>query len=64
MQFSVVCILVFTQQVAVVNFNDDDRDLQILREVRDTAFRSHSVSDELRALKAKMYQLENDFRHL
>ena len=42
----------------------DDIDMQILRNVRQTAGRSKHISNELKTLKAKVYGIENDLRHL
>ena len=42
----------------------DDLDMQILRNVRRTAGRSKHMMGELKNLKAKVYGLENDLRHL
>lgn len=42
----------------------DDIDMQILRNVRRTASRSNTIMDDLKTLKAKVYGLENDLRHL
>ena len=42
----------------------DDIDMQILRNVRKTAGRSKELVDELKTLKAKVYGMENDLRHL
>ena len=54
-----------------IGFGDDlnevrpeDLDMQILRNVRRTAGRSHHLMGELKTLKAKVYGLENDLRHL
>jgi len=42
----------------------DDLDMQILRNVRTTAGRSKKIVGELKNLKAKMYGLESDLKHL
>ncbi len=42
----------------------EDVDLLILRNVRRTAGRSTHLMGELKGLKAKVYGLENDLRHL
>ncbi len=42
----------------------EDIDLLILRNVRRTAGRSKHLMGELKGLKAKVYGLENDLRHL
>ncbi len=42
----------------------DDIDMQILRNVRRTAGRSQKLMGELKSLKAKVYGIENDLRHL
>ena len=42
----------------------DDIDMQILRNVRKTAGKSKELVDELKTLKAKVYGMENDLRHL
>ena len=42
----------------------DDIDMQMLRNVRRTAGRSKELVDELKTLKAKVYGMENDLRHL
>lgn len=42
----------------------DDIDLQILRNVRQTAGRSQKLMGELKSLKGKVYGIENDLRHL
>ena len=42
----------------------EDIDMLILRNVRRTAGRSKDIMDNLKTLKAKVYGLENDLRHL
>ena len=42
----------------------DDLDMQILRNVRNTAGRSKALMNELKTLKAKVYGMESDLRHL
>ncbi len=42
----------------------DQFDFEILQHTRKTAGRSKKVVDELRGLKAKIYSMENDVRHL
>ena len=42
----------------------EDIDLMILRNVRRTAGRSKEMVGELKNLKAKVYGLENDLKHL
>nr|KAG5711308.1 hypothetical protein BaRGS_006005 [Batillaria attramentaria] len=42
----------------------DDLDMQILRNVRQTAGRSKKIMGELKNLKTKVYGLENDLKHL
>ena len=42
----------------------DDLDMQILRNVRRTAGRSKELQNDLKTLKAKVYGMENDLRHL
>ncbi len=42
----------------------DDLDMQILRNIRRTAGRSKEMMSELKTLKAKVYGMENDLRHL
>jgi len=42
----------------------DDIDMQILRNVRRTASQSNVLMDNLKSIKAKVYGLENDLRHL
>ncbi|KAJ8302370.1 hypothetical protein KUTeg_021357 [Tegillarca granosa] len=42
----------------------DDLDMQILKNVRATAGRSKKLVGELKNLKAKMYGIENDLKHL
>ena len=42
----------------------DDVDVQILRNVRRTAGRSKEMFGELKHLKAKVYGMENDLKHL
>ncbi|PVD24756.1 hypothetical protein C0Q70_15242 [Pomacea canaliculata] len=42
----------------------DDLDMQILRNVRRTAGRSKKIMGELKLLKAKVYGLESDLKHL
>ena len=42
----------------------DDIDMQILRNIRRTAGRSKEMVGELKNLKAKVYGIENDLRHL
>jgi len=42
----------------------DDIDMQILRNVRRTSSRSCALMNQLKALKSKVYGLENDLRHL
>lgn len=42
----------------------DDYDEQVLRNVRHTAGRSKKLVGELHNLKAKIYSLENDVRHM
>lgn len=42
----------------------DDIDMQILRNVRRTASQSNALMDNLKSIKAKVYGLENDLRHL
>ena len=42
----------------------DDIDMQILRNIRRTAGRSKELVDDLKTLKAKVYGLESDLRHL
>lgn len=42
----------------------DDLDMQILRNVRQTAGRSKKLMGDLKNLKAKVYGLENDLKHL
>lgn len=42
----------------------DDYDEQVLRSVRHTAGRSKKLVSELHNLKAKIYSLENDVRHM
>ena len=42
----------------------DDIDMRILKNVHKTAGRSKEISDELKTLKAKVYGMENDLRHL
>ena len=41
-----------------------DIDMQILRNVRSTAGRSKKLAGELKNLKAKMYGMESDLKHL
>lgn len=42
----------------------DDIDMQILRNIKRTAGRSKDMVGELKNLKAKVYGLENDLKHL
>lgn len=42
----------------------DDVDMQMLRNIRRTAGRSQQIVGELKNLKAKVYGMENDLRHL
>ena len=42
----------------------DDLDMQILRNVRNTAGRSKALMNELKTLKAKAYGMDSDLRHL
>ncbi|XP_052779292.1 coiled-coil domain-containing protein 77-like [Mya arenaria] len=42
----------------------DDLDMQILRNIRATSGRSKKMVGELKNLKAKMYSIENDMKHL
>ena len=42
----------------------DDYDEEVLRNVRKTAGRSKKLVGELHNLKAKIYSLENDVRHM
>ncbi|XP_060602572.1 coiled-coil domain-containing protein 77-like isoform X2 [Ruditapes philippinarum] len=42
----------------------DDLDMQILRNIRATSGRSKKMVGELKNLKAKMYGIENDLKHL
>lgn len=42
----------------------DDLDMQILRNVHATAGRSKKLVGELKNLKAKMYGIENNLKHL
>lgn len=42
----------------------DDYDEQVLKNVRKTAGRSKKLVGELHNLKAKIYSLENDIRHM
>ncbi|XP_069142230.1 coiled-coil domain-containing protein 77-like [Argopecten irradians] len=42
----------------------DDIDMQILRNVHATAGRSKKIVGELKNLKAKMYGIENNLKHL
>ena len=42
----------------------DDIEMQILQNVRRTAGRSKDLVDELKHLKAKIYGIENDLKHL
>lgn len=42
----------------------DDVDRQILKSVRGTASRSKKLVGDLHSLKAKIYAMENDIRHL
>ena len=42
----------------------DDIDMQILRNVHATSGRSKKMMGELKNLKAKMYGIENDLKHL
>lgn len=41
-----------------------DQDMQILSQVRKTATRSKQLMGDLQNLKAKIYSLENDVRHV
>ena len=65
-----VILKYFLWQVTI-GFSEDidekrpvDIDLKILQTVRRTAGRSKGVMNELKTLKAKVYGLENDLRHL
>ena len=42
----------------------DDYDEEVLRNVRKTAGKSKKLVGELHNLKAKIYSLENDIRHM
>ena len=42
----------------------EDIDMVILRNVRRTAGQSKELMDNLKTLKAKVYGMENDLRHL
>ena len=42
----------------------DDFDKQVLKGIRGTASRSKKLVGDLHNLKAKIYAIENDMRHL
>jgi coiled-coil domain-containing protein 77 len=46
-----------------LNFGEGE-DMEILKDVRKTAGQSKKVMGELQHLKASIYSLENDLRHL
>ena len=54
----------FSVQLQVTVNMGDDYDEQVLRNVRHTAGRSKKLVGELHNLKAKIYSLENDVRHM
>ena len=44
--------------------NRENIDMKILSQVKRTAGRSIGIKDDLNQLKAKVYGLENDLKHL
>lgn len=48
----------------IVEVRPKDIDMAVLRNVRRTASRSQKLTSELKGLKAKVYGIENDLRHL
>ncbi|XP_013794935.1 coiled-coil domain-containing protein 77-like [Limulus polyphemus] len=49
---------------AAIHFGEDDKDLVMLRTIKETSERSNQLTGDLKGLKAKLYRLENDLRHL
>ncbi|XP_076330265.1 coiled-coil domain-containing protein 77-like [Tachypleus tridentatus] len=49
---------------AAIHIGEDNKDLVMLRTIKETSERSNQLTGDLKGLKAKLYQLENDLRHL